>query len=336
MTDDTIAGIVFGSGAALIAGGLALYWRQRLRFTRGTEPVVACSVRWWNGPLGLGWRQGLAKLGKDRLAWRRRLTFRSQPQLILDRSRVKLVSRRRPDWQSWWWISSYDVLTLDAPGRRGLDLGVQPDDADLVLDWLGTPAERPPARVHQSVSVVLWLVWLAAAVLFWGSKAGNPWVVPGILIVYGAVALGGGLIYGLVWRRRLESRARGDEFVNEATDVFGFLRDFGFDDAYVQHFPWQTTLAFTGTGERLVVVTLDRRLDSLDVRLGRRGDSELRRLSDVLADAGHEAPDRITRITGEEGPMRKALDANAHALRLWGRPFLVGQAGAAGAATGAV
>lgn len=322
MTDDDIAGIVIAAGAIVIAGLFAFYWRQRLRFTRGTDPIVSCSLRWWSGPVGLGWRQGFAKLGQDQVSWRRRLTFRSTAAIVLDRSAVKLIGRQRPNWQSWLWIYSCDVLTLETADRR-LVLGLLPDDADLLLDWLGTSAERPPAKIHRTVSIAMGAIWLAAVVLFWGSKAGNPWVVPGILAGLALAALAGGFTWGVIRRRRLTSEAIGNEFVASAGEVFRFLRDFGFDDAFVQHFPWESTLLFTGNGERVVVVANDRRAHSLNVSIGHQTDKELSPLRGLLEAAGHPDPDRITRYDGSDGPLRAALDANAHALRLWGRSFLI-------------
>jgi uncharacterized protein DUF2550 len=325
MTEDDIAGIVIAAGAMLVAGLFAFYWRQRLGFTRGSDPVVSCSLRWWKGPVGLGWRQGFAKLGRDQVSWRRRLTFRSTAAIVLDRSAVKLVDRQRPSWQSWLWISSCDVLILETSGRQ-LELGLLPDDADLLLDWLGTSAERPPAKINQMVSIAMWAFWLVSIVLFWGWRTGNAWVVPGILLGLALIALVGGFVWGVVRRRRLLSEAIRDDFVASANEVFAFLHDFGFDDAFVQHFPWETTLVFTGDGERVVVVTNDRRARALSVSIGHRSDEQLARLRAILEAAGHPDPDRVTRYDGADGPLRAALDANAHALRLWGRSFLIERA----------
>jgi hypothetical protein len=322
MTDDDIAGIVIAAAAIVIAGLFAFYWRQRLRFTRGADPVVSCSLRWWTGPVGLGWRQGFAKLGQDQVSWRRRLTFRSTAAIVLERSTIKLIGRQRPGWQSWLWIFSCDILILETANRR-LELGLLPDDADLLLDWLGTAAQRPPARVHRTVSIAIGAIWLAGVVLFWGSKTGNPWVVPGILAGLALAALAGGVIWGVIRRRRLAAEAIRDEFITSAGEVFRFLGDFGFDDAFVQHFPWETTLLFTGNAERVVVVANDRRARSLNVSIGHRSDTDLRPLRGVLEAAGHPDPDRVTRYDGADGPLRAALDANAHALRLWGRSFLI-------------
>jgi hypothetical protein len=325
VTDDDIAGIVITAGALLLLVLFAFYWRQRLRFTRGAEPVMACAAHWWNGPLGLGWRQGFVKLGKDQLWWRRRLTFRSTATIVLHRSAITLLGRSRPGWDTWLWISSCDVLTIQTPERH-LELGLLPDDADVLLDWLGTPVERPSARISQGISAGLWVVWLFAIVLFWGWKAGGPWIVAGILIAAVAVPLAGGLVLGLIRRRRLLGEAGRDEFVIAATEVFTFLQDFGFDDAYVQHFPWQTRLVFTGTSDRVVMLTNDRRAHSLELSMGHRTDEEPARLRDMLRAAAHPDPDRVDRYEGVDGPLRAALDANAHALRLWGRSFLTEQA----------
>jgi Protein of unknown function (DUF2550) len=323
VTDDVIAVIAVAACALLVVASFAFYRRQRLRFTRGGDPVLTCAVRWWSGPLGLGWRQGFVKLGKDELSWRRRLTFRATPGVVLAHTAIRLLGRSRPDWKTWMWISGADIVTFQTPGRK-LELGLSPDDADLLLHWLGTTAERPSARISRGVSAAIWILWLAAMMLFWGSKADNPWIVPGILVAAAVLALAGGLVVGLVRRRRLRSEALSDEFVAATTEVLAFLKDFGFDDAYVRHLPWETQLVFASSDGRIVVVTGDSRAHSLDLSIGRRPDRQLVRLRNLLLAARHPDPDRVTRYEGTEGSLREALDANAHALRLWGRSFLTG------------
>ena len=331
MTDDTIAGIAITAGAGLLVLVIALYWMQRLRFTRGDDPIIVCSVRWWRGPLGLGWRQALIRLGKESAAYRRRISFRSTPELVLPRSALTFVGRGNPRTGDWMWVGDSDVITV-ATGEHRLELAFMAGDGDVFFAWLGIDTPHPAEPANRRPTLILTGLSLLIVVAVFVLSDQKPWA----LLAFPAGIAIWTFSTNVAHRRVGLSRGAGDEFVMEGTDVFSFLQDFGFDDAYVQHFPWETTLVFTGTHDRLVVATLDRRAELLEVAVGRRDDEKLRSLRGLLEEAGHPDPGRVTRYTGEDGPLRKALDANAHALRLWGRPFLVGQAGAAGAAPGAV
>ena len=115
--------------------------------------------------------------------------------------------------------------------------------------------------------------------------------------------------------------------------MFTFLEDFGFPDVYAQRLPWKSIVAFMGTSDRIVTVTLDSHADTLELEFGHASSGGRRPLRDVLAEASHLDPDRVRRYKNEDGPMRSALEANAHALRLWGRSFLVQTGEPAGASS---
>lgn len=329
MSDDGIAGLVAVGSLTVIALVFAFYWRQRFRFARGPDPVTFCSLRAWRGPFGLGWRQGFIRLGDDELSWRRRLSFRHTPYVTFARSSLRFVSRTRPDWQSWFWVSVCDVISLETPDRT-LELALFPHDVDLVLDWLGTSAERPRPRLRPGLGIAIYvLFFIGIPVLYWSANR-QPWLLPFIAI--GPVALGvvGGVVIRSVRRRRLVSEALDDELVATAREVFSFLQDFGFDDVYVSRLPWRASLVATGKAGRFVAIAIDRRNERLDLEFGRPDDDKPSRLREILAEAGHPDPDRITRYTAGDGPLRAALEANAHALRLWGRPFLIADGKPAG------
>lgn len=321
MSDDAITGLLVAAALVLPAGIFVLYWRQRRGFTRGAAPVRPCALRAWRGPVGLGWRQGFVKLSKDELSWRRRISFRSGAHLTVPRSSLTLRGRTRVDWQAWMWIAGADVLRLSNKGAD-LELGLFPHDADLLLEWLGTPADRPPRRLSAGVSVALWLLAVGAGTLFVGLSTERLWLFPAL----GVAAAIGGAVWGIVawvaWRRSVNIEISKDDFVSTATEVFAFLEDFDFLHPYVQHFPWKTVVIFEGSDDRIVSVTNDRRNEVLELQLGHVSSGDLGALRDIVAAAGHPDPDRVTRYRGDDGPVRKALEANAHALRLWARDFL--------------
>lgn len=285
-------------------------------------------MRWWNGPLGLGWRQGLLKLGKDELSWRRRLSFRRTPNLTIPRSALTFLRRSRAGWQDTMWVGGGDVLIF-ATLERQLEVALLADSAAVVLEWLGTPAERPSPRVSRRVRLGLWLAVFVVLWGLWSWLSGSMWTFPRIAVVVAIFALvvagvgiAAALVASFLRRPRLVSAALRDEFVATTREVFAFVQDFGFPDVFVQRLPWKSTVVFRGTADRFVAVTLDQHLDRLELEMGHRSGGEPRRLSDVLADAGHPDPDRVTRYAGADGPLRNALEANAHALRLWCRSFL--------------
>jgi hypothetical protein len=157
------------------------------------------------------------------------------------------------------------------------------------------------------------------------------WTFPAVIVVVAVVSLAGGIAVGVVRRLRNRQRLLNDDFVSSVREVFAFLEDFGFPDVYADRLPWKAVVAFIGTGDRIVTVTLDSRADTLELELGHVSSGDRRPLSDVLAAASHPDPDRVRRYKKEDGPMRAALEANAHALRLWGRSFLVQPSEPAGA-----
>jgi hypothetical protein len=96
--------------------------------------------------------------------------------------------RNRVDWQAWLWIAGADVLRF-ATSDAGLEHGLRPDDADLLLDWLGTPADQPSPRLSRKLNVGLWPLYLGGCTLFIGLSTGRLWSFP---IVPAAAGVGGG------------------------------------------------------------------------------------------------------------------------------------------------
>jgi hypothetical protein len=324
MSDDMVAAITAATIVLLAIGLIGLYWRQRLRFTR-EGLSMPCSLHRHGSPAGLLWSRGILKLRQDELAWRRHWSFRTAALLTVQRSTLALRARRRARWHEAMWMSGADVLAL-ATSAATLELLVQPDDAELLLDWLGTRAERPPARWGSRTKLALWLAYLLGGTLLVGFRTGWAWAFPAVIGAAAVVGLVGGIAVGIVRTLRNRRRLLNDEFVSSVRETFAFLEDFGFPDVYAQQLPWKAVVAFLGTGDRIVTVTLDRRANTLELELGQASSGDRRPLRDVLAEASHPDPDRVRRYKNEDGPVRAALQANAHALRLWGRSFLV-QAG---------
>lgn len=326
-----VAAITAATIVLLAIGLIGLYWRQRLRF-KGDSMSMPCSLHRPGSPAGLLWSRGILRLRRDELAWRRHWSFRTAALLTVPRSALTLRVRRRARWHEAMWMSGADVLAL-ATSAVTLELAVQPDDAEFLLDWLGTHAERPPARIGSRAKLALWIGYLLVATLLLGFQTGRIWAFPAVIVVAAVVSLVGGIAVGVVRRLRNRTRLLNDEFVSSVREVFAFLEDFGFPDVYAHRLPWKAVVAFTGTGDRIVTVTLDSRADTLELELGHASSGDRRPLRDVLAAASHPDPDRVRRYKNEDGPMRTALEVNAHALRLWGRSFLVQAGEPAGASS---
>ena len=321
MDQDTL-GIVVGSavilGFLLFLGMAGWWWRQRLRFASGADPVLACALRrpqrW-----GFGWRSGTLKLTADAMLWRGYWSFGAKPQFVLRRDDLRFFSRTRGTLQSFLAISSGEVLHLeDSDGQ--LELALFPRNVELFLEWLGVQAERPPNRVPRLVSLILWLGWLVGVAIIGAALTGQRFYLLMVGVPVVAILVAGSLVTAWIRKRRALPHVLKDEFVADARAEFTFLRDFGFDHVWVDWLPWSVAVLF-GASDRRVRLCLDRRRERLVLEMQRRG-GRPQTLRDLLADGRHPDPDRVTRYRGADGPMRAALAANAHALRLWGRPFL--------------
>jgi hypothetical protein len=320
--DQDILGIVVGSvvvvGFLLFLGIAGWWWRQRLRFGSGADPVLVCALRrprrW-----GFGWRSGTLKLTADAMQWRGYWSFVANPEVVLRRDDLRFFSRTSGTLQSFLAISSGEVLHLeDSDGK--LELALFPRNVELFLEWLGVQADRPPHRVPRLVSLILWLGWLAAVAIIGAELTGQRFylLIVGVPVV--AILVAGSLVTTWIRKRRALPHVLKDEFVADAREEFTFLRGFGFDDVWVDWLPWSVAVLF-GAPDRQVRLSLDRRRERLVLEMQRRG-GRSQTLRDLLVDSRHPDPDRVTRYSGADGPMRAALAANAHALRLWGRPFL--------------
>jgi hypothetical protein len=305
-------------GFLLLLGIAGWWWRQRLRFASGADPVVACALRrprrW-----GFGWRSGTLKLTAEAMLWRGYWSFRAKPQVVLRRADLRFISWTRGTLQSFLAISGGEVLHLeDSDGH--LELALFPRNVELFLEWLGVQAERPPHTVPRLVWPILWLGWLGAVAIIGAALTGQPFYLLMVGVPVVAILVAGSLVTTWIRKRRALPHVMKDEFVADARETFTFLRDFGFDNVWVDWLPWSVAVLF-GASDRRVRLYLDRRRERLVLDMQRRG-GQPQTLRDLLADRRHPDPDRVTRYRGADGPMRAALEANAHALRLWGRPFL--------------
>jgi hypothetical protein len=322
---DTVTGIVVASLSiacfVLFFGMAGWWWRQRIRFARGPDPVLTCALR-RPAPWGFGWRSGNLKLIADTMLWRGYWSFRATPQLVLPRDDLRFFSRTEASLQSSLAVLGGEVLHLEDPGGQ-LELTLLPHDAELFLEWLGVQAERPPRRFRRLVSVILWLGWLAGLGIY-VAVTGERFFPLIVGIPVAVILVVGPLVTTWIGNRRARPEILKDEFVSQAREEFAFLRDFGFGDVWVRYLPWSVVVIFGASG-RLVRLSLDRRRERLVIDMERRG-RRPQTLRDLLLDSGHPDADRVTRYQGLDGPMRAALAANAHALRLWGRPFLTDSA----------
>ena len=325
MDRETASGIVVASlGIAcflLFLGMAGWWWRQRIRFARGADPVMTCALR-RPAPWGFGWRSGNLKLSADAMLWRGYWSFRATPQLVLPRDDLRFFSRTEASLQSSLAVLGGEVLHLEDPGGQ-LELALFPHDVELLLEWLGVQAERPPGRFTRLVSLILWLGWLAVLGIY-VALTGERFFPLIVGIPAAVILVVGPLVTTWMRNRRVRPEILKDEFVGNVREEFRFLRDFGFGDARVRYLSWSVVVVF-GASARVVRVCLDRRRERLVLEIERLG-GRPQTLRDLLFDGGHPDPDRVTRYRGVDGPMRAALEANAHALRLWGRPFLTDSA----------
>lgn len=217
-------------------------------------------------------------------------------------------------------MSGGKVLHLEHSAEH-LRLALFPPDAELFLEWLGVQAERPPRRSSRLASIVLWFGGLAVVSILGAVMTGERLFPLAVGIPVVMILAIGSLV--TIWVRIRQSRPEilKDDFVSEVKKQFGFLNDFGFRDVRVRYLPWSVVVIF-GAPDRLVRLGLNRRQQRLALEIERRGDRP-QNLRDLLVNSGHPDPDRVTRFQGVDGPMREALAANAHALRLWGRTFLI-------------
>jgi hypothetical protein len=320
--DDETLGTVIGSavivGLLVFLGIAGWWWRQRLRFASGPDPVLGCGLRrpqrW-----GFGWRTGTLKLRAEAMLWRGYWSFSAKPAVVLPRHEVRFSSWTRGTLQSFFAVSGGQVLRLeDSTGQ--LELALHPRNVDLFLGWLGVQGERPPQRVHGPVSLLLWLGWFVAVAIIGGALTGERFYLLIVGVPVLTVLIGSSLVTAWIRKRRVLPHMLKDEFVADVRDEFAFLRDFGFDDVFVDWLPWSVAVLFAAS-DRRIRVCLDRRRERLVLEMQRRG-ARSQTLRELLVDSGHPDPERVTRYSGGDGAMRAALAANAHALRLWGRPFL--------------
>jgi hypothetical protein len=319
VTQDAANVIIVASvsiGLLVFLGVTGWWWRQRKRFARGADLVLICALR-RPAPLGFGWRSGNMKLTADTMLWRTYWSFRATPRLSVPRHDLRFSSWTKAALQSSLAQFGADILHLEDSGGP-LELALFPHDAEVFLEWLDVQAERPPRRFGHLALLLLWLGSVAVAVIL-AAVTGQGLLLPAASIGAAVILAVGSLVASWIRSRRLSTKILKDEFIRDVQEEFGFLPDFGFSDVRVRYLPWSIVVVF-GASARLVSLRVDRRRERLMLEIERRG-GQPQTLRDLLFDSGHPDPDRVTRYRGVDGPMRAALAANAHALRLWGRPF---------------
>jgi hypothetical protein len=254
------------------------------------------------------------------MLWRGYWSFRAGPELVVSRHDLRFLSWTRASLQSFLAMSGGNVLHLEQHARHKR-LALFPPDAELFLEWLGVGAQRPPRKFPHLVSIALWLMWLAGVGILGAVMTGERFFPLAVGIPVVMVLAIGSLATLWVRIRQVRPDILKDEFVAEVQEQFRFLNDFGFRDVRVRYLPWSVVVVF-GAPDRLVRLGLNRRQQRLALEIERRG-GRPQNMRDLLLNSGHPDPDRVTRFQGADGPMRAALAANAHALRLWGRAFLI-------------
>lgn len=93
MIDVSIPFLLVGIGVLIVVLALAVVLRQLL--VSRQSGAFECSVHRRSLVGSLSWQHGLMRFGTDRLRWFRAFSLRLRPELVIRRSEILDVSRRR-------------------------------------------------------------------------------------------------------------------------------------------------------------------------------------------------------------------------------------------------
>ena len=120
-------------GMLIVVMALAVVARQL--FVSRQRGAFECSVHRRSLVGGPTWQHGLMRFGTDRLRWFRAFSMRLRPEVVLRRSEIREVSRRRLAAQLPEGEDSY-LLTFELQGGRTLEAIVDLHSGAALNAWL--------------------------------------------------------------------------------------------------------------------------------------------------------------------------------------------------------
>lgn len=137
MTDVSIPILLAVIGMLIVVMALAVVARQLV--VSRQRGAFECSVHRRSLVGGPTWQHGLMRFGTDRLRWFRAFSMRLRPEVVLRRSEIREVSRRRLAVQLPEGEDSY-LVTFELQGGRTLEAIVDLPSGAALNAWLeGAP-----------------------------------------------------------------------------------------------------------------------------------------------------------------------------------------------------
>jgi len=133
MTTMSIPILLAVIGMLIVVLALAVVARQL--FVSRQRGAFECSVHRRSLVGGPTWQHGLMRFGTDRLRWFRAFSMRLRPEVVLRRSEIREVSRRRLAAQLSEGEDSY-LVTFELQGGRTLEAIVDLPSGAALNAWL--------------------------------------------------------------------------------------------------------------------------------------------------------------------------------------------------------
>lgn len=133
MTDVSIPFLLVGFGVLIVFVALAVIIRQLLVMRQ--TGTVECSFYRRSLMGGLNWQHGLMRFGTGRLRWFRAFSVRLRPELVIERSAIEDVHRRRLPAQAPGDEDSY-LVTFVMKGGPELKAVLDLSSGAALTAWL--------------------------------------------------------------------------------------------------------------------------------------------------------------------------------------------------------
>jgi hypothetical protein len=135
-----LAAVVFGAVLLSLVWLVARrWWISRTRLTFELSVALRAGDSW----RGAGWTLGIGRYDGDRLEWFNVFAFSLRPQLVFDRTYLRVRSHRQPRGSEAYALFS-GHLVVDCDTRDGpMQLAMSPQSLTAMLSWLEA---APPGR----------------------------------------------------------------------------------------------------------------------------------------------------------------------------------------------